>query len=294
MVKKLVSRVKFAEMAGVSPAAVTKACKSSLAPAIVGKKIDAAHHVAMQYLGKKALAKTPPAAPGIDLLYKKAVEICKESGNWSVHHLQGKLNVGRPRAMKLIETMKINNLVPAKGSKSEAEVATKKAPEQGNRTVSGKEAAKQTKKDEALASAAAIFKSENVDNDDMPDIMPENLDIFADMTLREIITRFGTDEAFYNWLKATKEIEAIHEKRLKNAATKGTLVSRALVHRMVDLFNSAHLRLLKDGAKSIAAGVVSKHSAGSELGEIEQFVSDILGSFIRPMKNKAARALKSA
>ena len=115
------------------------------------------------------------------------------------------------------------------------------------------------------------------------------------MTIRELTYRFGTDVRFLDWLKATKSIEDIHEKRLKNAQTKGTLISRGLVQvGVIDVFNSAHLKLMKDGAKSIAAGTVSKHAAGADLVEIETYISDILGSFIRPVKNKIKRALDNA
>ena len=48
---------------------------------------------------------------------------------------------------------------------------------------------------------------------------------------------------------------------------------------------------MTDGAKSIAAGAVAKAAAGAELQEIENYVSDTMGSFIRPLKNRVARAL---
>lgn len=123
----------------------------------------------------------------------------------------------------------------------------------------------------------------------------DDISAFADMTLRELTERFGTDESFKFWLGATKTIEEINEKRLKNAQTQGTLISRKLVHvGVIDTFNSAHLRLLKDGAKSISAGVISKHESGAGLADIEDYVSDILGSFIKPVKAKIARVLKNA
>ena len=125
--------------------------------------------------------------------------------------------------------------------------------------------------------------------------VPDDISAFADMSLRELTDRFGTDEAFKFWLGATKTIEEINEKRLKNAQTQGTLISRQLVHvGVIDTFNSAHLRLLKDGAKSISAGVISKHESGAGLADIEDYVSDILGSFIKPVKAKIARVLKNA
>ncbi len=125
--------------------------------------------------------------------------------------------------------------------------------------------------------------------------IPDDIREFAEFTLREVIDKFGTDVRFVDFLNAVQKIEAINEKRLKNAQTKGELISRVLVQNgVIDVFNSAHLRLLKDGAKSIAAGATSKYASGANLAEVEAFVSDILGSFIRPVKNKISRALKNA
>lgn len=104
---------------------------------------------------------------------------------------------------------------------------------------------------------------------------------------------FGKEARFIDLLTAAQKIEAITEKRLKNARTDGELISRHLVKiGVIDIFNSAHLRLMKDGAKTIAGGVISKQASGASLSEIEAFISDILGSFITPVKNKVARVLQ--
>ena len=279
-------------MAGVSAAAVTKASKGALAPAMVGKRIDADHECAVKYLQKQTESKAPELAPGIDALYERAVEVCRDSSRWSVNYIQKQLKIGRPRAAKLLETMKINGIVGNKTAKPEPEKEAKSPPSE--RVVSGKEAARDTKKSRALASATAAL--ENPDNEESTiHMVPEDIAAFAHMTLRELILRFGTDAAFYDWLRATKEIEAISEKRLKNQATKGSLISRKLVQvGVIDTFNSAHLRLMKDGAKTIAASVISKHVSGSDVLEIEAYVSDILGSFIRPVKGKISRILRDA
>lgn len=129
---------------------------------------------------------------------------------------------------------------------------------------------------------------------DAPEI-PANIEAFADMTLRDLIHRFGTDVRFLDWLKATKEIELIAERRIKNATASGRLITRDLVARgVIDPFNSAHLRLMSDGAKSIAGAVVAKHMAGAESVEIERYVSDVIGSFLKPVKTKVAQALRQA
>ena len=113
------------------------------------------------------------------------------------------------------------------------------------------------------------------------------------MSLGDIVRKFGTDTRFVDWLRAVKAIEDINEKRLKNAEKQDELVSRKLVEIGVfDVFNAAHLKLMKDGAKSIAAGAISKHVSGADLVDVERYVSDILGSFINPVKEKIIRSLK--
>lgn len=123
--------------------------------------------------------------------------------------------------------------------------------------------------------------------------IPNDIEELADLTLRQLIDKFGTDVRFHDWLKAIKEIEMVNEKRIKNAQNQGRLVSRQLVETgVIDVINAAHLRLMVDGAKTITAAVLSKHQAGISEQDIEAYVSDTVGSFIRPIKAKVQRNLK--
>lgn len=127
------------------------------------------------------------------------------------------------------------------------------------------------------------------------DEVPPEIAAFADMTLRELIRRHGTDIRFLDWLKALKEIEIIQEKRLRNAERSGELVSVQLVRDgVIDVFNTAHLRIMGDGAKKIASGVKSKALAGATTQELQDFVADVLASFLNPVKNKVVRTLRNA
>jgi len=275
MVKNLVNKSEFARLAGVSPAAVTKVTKTLLRAALIGNKIDIDHASAVAYLTAKEIEQTPALATGIDPRYEEGLKWCRDNEIWSARGLHTGIGISRDRATNIIKMAKLANLDKTK------------APQEpdNKRVVSGQESVRVTKKQ---ASLKDLNNGENIIHE-----IPEDITAFAEMTLRELIERFGTDTAFIDWLSATQKIEAINEKRLKNATTKGELISRTLVKNgVIDVFNSAHLRLLKDGAKSIAAGTISKHSSGAELAEIEAFVSDILGSFIKPIKNKIARILK--
>ncbi|WNO24175.1 hypothetical protein Scuro_14 [Acinetobacter phage Scuro] len=124
------------------------------------------------------------------------------------------------------------------------------------------------------------------------DIIPENIEIYADMTLREIYEKFGTATRFKDWLSAMKDITVIQERQLKSAQLQGKLVSRKAVHDfIVDPINSTHIKLLRDGSQTIAVRAKALVESGAEVAEIKHFVEDTIGSFIKPMKTRVSRAL---
>jgi len=132
------------------------------------------------------------------------------------------------------------------------------------------------------------------DDQSQPIEVPENIEEFADMSLRDIIDKFGTDVRFLDWLKATKEIEIINEKRIKNAISKNELVSRELVKfGIIDPIDSTFTKLLTDGSKTIARRATAMQDSGRSLADIEDFVKDQIASFIRPMKAKIKRSFKN-
>lgn len=269
MQKKLISKSEFARFVGVNPSTVTRLCSTLLKRAVVGKRIDAAHPDAIKYLERQELVKSEPAATGLDPLYETAVKFCQNRNVYSINSLQREFKIGWERAKKLIDIMTVNGMIsvvkPGKAAKTNNIKLNKPS-------VKIKQASKE---------------NEIVE-------IPEDIQSFLDYTLLELIEKFGTDTRFSDWLNATQKIENINEKRLKNAATKGKLISRELVRvGVIDEFNSVHLRLLKDGAKNIAGGVISKCSGGAEIAEIEMFISGILGSFIKPVKAKIIRNLKN-
>ena len=277
MVKKLISRAEFARLAGVSGAAVTKACSSTLHPTLTGKRIDVDHPLAVEYLRVKARDKTPPAASGLDPAYEQAVAYCQRSGRYSTSGLQREFRIGYGRASRITQTMRANGLIPDDPEPVITEPEPKKIPH-----VRGTAAAKEAKK-------LVVYNDEDILE------IPEDIQVFSSMTLRDLIEKFGTDGRFVDWLSATQKIEAINEKRLKNATTEGELVSRKLVRTsIIEPIDACFIKLLTDGAKTIARRATAMHSAERPLEEIEEFVADQISSFIRPVKSKVERALKNA
>ncbi len=286
MVKETVSKSEFARLVGVSPAAVTKACSTVLSGALRGKRVDVSHPSAQKYVKQHALDQPDYSGPGIDSKYAEAVELCHSNGRYNASNIQRNLHIGHYRAKRILATMKINGLVP--DTKPPTHGYVQPEPEKPKAPyVRGHVAAR-----EKMKQGPPVEPPLNPE-DELHKI-PEDIRAFADMSLRELVTRFGTDTRFNDWLKSTKMIEDINEKRLKTAATRGDLVSRDLVKTgIIDTFNKVHIQLLSDGAKTIARRVTAMHAAGKSLEECEKFVVNQISSFIRPAKAKIVRVLQS-
>lgn len=124
--------------------------------------------------------------------------------------------------------------------------------------------------------------------------IPEDIQIYADMSLREIIERFGTMTAFNDHLAAIQKIEVINEKRLKNAQTEGVLVGREVVRtRILDPMETMCTKLLTDCAKTLSVRVPARYNAGDTPAQIEKQIADALGTHIKQMKTKVARAIRA-
>lgn len=280
--RKLINRAEFAVTAGQTPASITRACAKELKPALVGKKIDANHPAAIAYIEKRH-----PEIPatGLDLLYEEAIALCVEKGVFTAYVLRKGLKIGARRSRKIMNMMEAAGIVPEEGEPPPVIVRDTPTPEKKPRVIKGHTKRNQTKKDEALNQFA--------DNGKPPAEIPAQIEKFVDMTLREIITLFGSDYAFTDWLKATKDIEAIEEKRLKNAQTRGELIHRDLVKRgVIEPIDSVFVNLLSDGARTLATRVPVLSKSGETAIEIENYISDYMGKFINRAKADVKKFLK--
>lgn len=286
MIKKLVTRTEFAVLAGVSGAAVTKACEKALKPATDGKRIDASHPAALAYIEKIANAKTLGATPGIDPMYSEAVEGARRSGRYSQSQIRRDLMCGSVRAQKIFEMMTLAGIVP------EGKVA-EPVPEVDLSKTRLLQMKVETKPVHVRGTAARRQQEIDGDDEDLEVLIPENVAKYADMTLREVLNKFGTASRFKDYLQAMKEISMIEDRHIKIAQMKGKLVSRELVQQqIVEPIDAAHIKLLRDGSKTIARRATALHGAGTDVLEIEKVVAELITSFIRPVKAKVKAALQ--
>ena len=125
------------------------------------------------------------------------------------------------------------------------------------------------------------------------DHIPEDLRMFLDWSFRDIVDRFGTLANFQEFLVATKKIEDIHKTRLENSKTEGLLIKRQLVKEgVVDVINTAHTKLLSDGAVSMSRRVFGIVEAGGDLEDVKLSIKSSISSFISPVKGAMIRAIE--
>jgi hypothetical protein len=118
---------------------------------------------------------------------------------------------------------------------------------------------------------------------------------YADMTLRDLVDRFGSVRALKDWLEALKKIEDIREKRLNNEEVQRQLISRELVKTHVFGFLEAgNRRLLGDTPKTIARRLYSLARSDAPIEEGEKLVREIIGSQLNPQKERVSKLLREA
>lgn len=289
MAQKLVTRAEFAELAGVSGAAITKAAAASLKEAKSGRYIDAAHPAAVEYLKNKTTTPPPPAATGLDPLYEDAIKICREADRWTANHIKKALSIGSDRATRIAAMIKATN---AKAASSREEKVLSRA---SDSLANFADHIEQNKTPHVRGTAARREKMKAAPVEDEPLEVPDNIADYADMTVREIVAKFGTDTRFVDYLKALKSIEDIQEKRLKNEQTQGNLVQRDLIRiGIIEPLNTAHVKMMTDGAKAISVRVPAMSAAGEDNVVIEKYISGVISSFIKPVAAKVERVLKNA
>lgn len=267
----LVTKTELAKLAGVTQAAVTKQTRGALAAAVTpAGQIDAAHPAVVAWLAERAKPKPPPVLPGIDPLFEQALQHCVDSGRWSANSISDALHVGKARGARLREQLAAAGHCPPSGLK--VEHPTPRAPAPRVVAPSGYAEAQWEVPDE-----------------------PEDLAELEEWPLRQLKEVYGTASGFFGWLKGLKELEAVQEKRIKNAQLSGRLISRDIVKAaIVDRIDGFFTQLLTDGATTIASRACEMVKAGEDPQAVRAMVEDQLGSFIRPAKESMRRGLDRA
>lgn len=123
----------------------------------------------------------------------------------------------------------------------------------------------------------------------------EKIDVaaLAELPLRELLRRFGTETRFRDWLASLKQIEDIREKRLRNDESVGRLIEREYVRKhVVQHIEAGNRRLLSDLPKTIAARVYAAAGGKAPIEDAERIVRELISSQLTPVAAATARALR--
>lgn len=190
----------------------------------------------------------------------------------------GRVDIGHPSVVEYLKKKGINPTSPIINSPQKTEPEKPKPGRPKRSTTSAR--IKSEEPPETPAKKSNGYEKEDVTQ-------------YLDMTVNEVVFRHGTDAQFLEFLKSVKEIELIEERRLKNAQTKGDLISRHLVKvGILEHFEEAHIKMLSDGARTMAQEAKTMAETGESVEDIERFIADQITSFIKPAKVKIARALR--
>lgn len=265
-------------MCGIAACTVTKFVQGRGSGAVVGGRIDLAHPAAVEYLREKTAPRPEEPVPGVDPLFEKALESCYSTGRWTGSSIMRKLSIGYERACRILDQLRSAGHVPAEQQQAPrpaGPTGTSPPPPPPPPPRKRGKPRKSSWDDESTLIEA-----------------PDDVDALGDLTLRELIDKFGTEYRFLDWLKSLKEIEAVNEKRIKNAQSRKQLVSRALVETAVlDPIDGVFVKLLTDAVTTISSRAVAIVKADGTDSEVRAMVEDQLGSFIRPVKDRMRRAI---
>jgi hypothetical protein len=96
-------------------------------------------------------------------------------------------------------------------------------------------------------------------------------------------------KTFYETERLKQDIIA---KKFKNLKEAGKLLPRDLVLKyFVEPVNTAHLRMLTDGARSIVAQIAPLSKSGASTEEMEALTKKIISSFIKAFKAEVGKLL---
>jgi len=294
MSTNFVEKQELAALVGVSKSAISKMISRGKFPrSIVNGKIDLAHPEVIDFVNKRN---------AVDVLFEDAAAAMLDAQKYTAGFLEKKFRIGNVRARKILDTLKSQGRLympppepPVQPERPAPTLHTTNGSVKGDDS-SVKKGARAKRLGVELPTGDAYDELEKKVVEKMLALaVPEDIREFAHLPLVDLVKKFGTDTRFSEWLKATKVIEDIAEKRIKNSKSEGDLVSRDLIKTgVIDHVEKAHMQILTDGCKTMTKRIIAMHGAGRDALELEEEMRNTITSFIRPMKSKISKGLREA
>jgi hypothetical protein len=259
MPQVLITKAKLSEIAGVSRMAITKACSSGkrLEPAMVGKYVNGAHPEVVAYLKEKGIK--PPKAE------KKKPATRKPRAKPPARKPKPK---PRPKPK------------PKAAKKTPAKTKSKPQP------VDTPEPEEKPEQGAYLSNWEAFLQT-------LPDAMRDDVRQVEHLTMGEFISMFGSQMEFKEMANGLEKMQRIYKLTVENKKSTNELIDRAILTVFVEIVNSTHNKLLRDGSLSMASIAERRFKAGCSMEDIVGEFRKQLTKFFSPMKEKFKRRLEA-
>jgi len=282
--EKLITKTDLAKRAGVHVSTVMRFCEAH--PEVeIKKKVRGDHPLIVEFLAKKTDGQKTLVTPGgtvlkIDDLYDDVAKWCASQGTWTAYQIRKHFVIGKARADRIF-----NSLYDA-GVRSGKPVPQVEGPtEQVPRR-------KVNPGRKSLAGNGTPGPTPPAEYDPGLEELPGDIRVLMDWPLNKIIARFGTATGLEMYLKASKTVEEIAEKRAKNAKMYGELIEREIVRRNIfEPLNNALARMLRDGSRSVTSVITQRVKAGDTPEQCEAAVMKQLSAFIKPLKKVLGKGI---
>ena len=148
--------------------------------------------------------------------------------------------------------------------------------------------------------ATTFAPTDPIEASDIEDLDPDpetaeirDITQYMDMTLRELLAKFGTVRFFKDWLEASLKMENVKAKQLDTEERQRKLIHRDYVKTFViGAMDATFRRLLSDAPRTIASRIASAVKSGATLEENTVVVREIIESQLAPMKAQVAKAIR--
>ena len=122
---------------------------------------------------------------------------------------------------------------------------------------------------------------------------PDDIRKISKLPLIDIIRRYGTASSLKEYVTAVKYMEQTRKSQLENRQREGELIDRALLTALLGILDGAYIDLLKDGAKNISRRTAQKTLAGATPEDIEVFVRELIGRYLKIANQKIQMAIRA-
>lgn len=116
----------------------------------------------------------------------------------------------------------------------------------------------------------------------------EPLDPLLSMSLQELTDRHGSDERFYGWARARKELAMAQRAEAQLARLQGRLIARTTIDAALACMDGLHVRFLRDVARNLGSRLC-KGTRTPE--ETEAIIRDQISAQLRAATQQIARAI---